>query len=100
MSIEVAEKPWLVKTAINWLETWMAGRPLRIFEWGAGGSTVWFAAHGCAVYTVEAKYEWFLAVNEACAACRPGHSSFRRTRLRASIPTQRPSTGWACRPTT
>jgi hypothetical protein len=70
MNIKVGEKPWLVKTAIAWLEGWVQPG-MRVFEWGAGGSTVWFAKKGCRVYTAEAKYEWFVAVNEALRDISP-----------------------------
>jgi predicted O-methyltransferase YrrM len=49
--------PWMSWGAIKYLESRV--RPAqRVFEWGGGGSTRFFAGRGCAVTTVESSPEW------------------------------------------
>src|SRR5262245_30740131 len=49
--------PWMSWQAIDYLE--IAIRPgMRVFEWGGGGSTIFFAEHGCHVTTVESSGVW------------------------------------------
>lgn len=52
-----AGEPWIVPDALTYLEgivepTW------EVFEWGAGGSTVWFAKHCSVVTTIEQSQKW------------------------------------------
>lgn len=49
--------PWLTYAAIAELRKLAAGR--RVFEFGAGTSTVWFAAHCREVVSIENNAEWF-----------------------------------------
>jgi hypothetical protein len=56
--------PWMSWRAIEYLRDEL--RPgLRVFEWGAGGSTVFFAERGCRVVTVESDFGWSNAVASA-----------------------------------
>jgi predicted O-methyltransferase YrrM len=49
--------PWLSWGAIDWLNTHL--KPgMRVFEWGGGGSTIFFASRGCSVVTVESNRYW------------------------------------------
>lgn len=55
--------PWLVKGAVAWMEAFL--RPeFRVFEWGSGGSTVWFAQRVAEVVTVEHQPKWAAALRE------------------------------------
>ena len=62
--------PWLPWTCIDWL-----GRNVKrgssVFEWGAGGSTVFFAALGCEVTTVESNAEWVRLIEDNIRTQRP-----------------------------
>ncbi|QSR85451.1 hypothetical protein [Methylacidimicrobium sp. B4] len=49
--------PWISYSCIDWLSRRL--RPgMKVFEFGGGGSTIFFAAHGCFVVTVENYPEW------------------------------------------
>jgi hypothetical protein len=49
--------PWWNRHAIRYLEGEL--RPgQRVFEWGSGGSTAWFASKGAQVTSVEHNQEW------------------------------------------
>jgi len=50
--------PWLNFALIAELDTWLARRPRRVFEWGAGGSTLYYAQRAVSVVTVEHDTEW------------------------------------------
>lgn len=51
-------QPWLTYGAIDFLRSRL--RPgMRVLEWGAGGSTLFFALAGCAVTSVETDRRWF-----------------------------------------
>lgn len=59
--------PWFSYAAIRWLEGHL--RPgMRVFEWGSGGSTVFFARHGARVVSVEDDPAWHGLVNGRLAA--------------------------------
>lgn len=50
-------QPWFSYRAIERLRSvLMPG--MQVFEWGGGGSTVFFASHGCQVTTVETDSGW------------------------------------------
>jgi predicted O-methyltransferase YrrM len=50
-------RPWLTYPAIEWLDkTDWAGK--RIFEWGGGGSTLYFIDRGAIVTTIEHDPDW------------------------------------------
>lgn len=54
--------PWISWKAIDFLQTYL--RPnLRVFEWGGGGSTLFFSRKGCHVTTVESNENWLHVIN-------------------------------------
>lgn len=44
---------------------------MRVFEYGGGGSTLFFLAHGCEVTSVEGSMDWAIAIRNAA---RPDES--------------------------
>lgn len=50
--------PWIVYEAIEWLESFLT-KEMQIFEWGSGGSTVFFAKRVQSVVTIEHDPEWY-----------------------------------------
>ncbi len=66
--------PWISWSCIDWLSRHL--RPgMRIFEFGGGGSTIFFAAHGCFVVTAENYPEWQEKIRERLAELSLSHSS-------------------------
>jgi hypothetical protein len=54
---------WIVFKAKTFLDRLM--RPgIRVFEYGAGGSTLYFLKHGCELISVEHHPEWFAKVQK------------------------------------
>jgi len=51
------DQPWLPEAMIVWLET-VVNENMRVFEWGAGGSTIWLAQRCQHVMSVETEKEW------------------------------------------
>jgi predicted O-methyltransferase YrrM len=49
--------PWMSYGAINYLDE-KVQRGWRVFEWGGGGSTIFFLERGCKVTTVESSVHW------------------------------------------
>jgi hypothetical protein len=50
-------RPWFAASAIAYLEDIL--RPgFSVFEWGAGGSSLWFEQQGCRVTTIEHDARW------------------------------------------
>ena len=49
--------PWIADGAVDYLRTHLTGDS-RIFEWGAGASTLWFVSHGATVTSYETEQEW------------------------------------------
>jgi len=60
-------RPWLTFTAIEWLEANLTPE-MRIFEYGSGGSTLFFASRVQDVVSVEHDPEWHARTGEAIAA--------------------------------
>ena len=50
--------PWIVPEAFAYLEG-LVKPAWRVFEWGAGGSTIWFAHNCTVVVTVENSERWY-----------------------------------------
>ncbi len=60
------ESPWMVFAAIDRMQRHL--RPgARVFEWGSGGSTLFFAKRAGEVVAVEHDEKWAAQVREACA---------------------------------
>lgn len=58
-----AALPWISWSCIHFLREQI--RPgLRVFEWGGGGSTIFFASAGCYVTTVESNRDWFKRITK------------------------------------
>ncbi len=57
--------PWMSWKAIDFLRTHLSPG-LRVFEWGGGGSTIFFADHGCHVTTVESSEFWKEVIQMRC----------------------------------
>jgi precorrin-6B methylase 2 len=52
--------PWWSFGAIDALTAFMGGRQgLRVYEYGAGSSTIWLARRGCTVFSVEHDPDWY-----------------------------------------
>jgi hypothetical protein len=55
LALAALDVPWWTYRAIDAVEAWLASRarPIRIFEYGSGASTLWLAARADEVCTVE-----------------------------------------------
>lgn len=62
----LAKRPWLVTRALPAIERHVNGA--RVFEYGAGMSTLWFTDKASAVVSVESNKEWAQRINDALAA--------------------------------
>lgn len=52
--------PWLAPDAIQQIELFLESRDQpRVFEWGAGGSTLFFAQHAKRVSSIEHDSKWY-----------------------------------------
>ena len=63
-STMVDEVPWLTYEALDFLNR-RVNKSLRVFEFGCGGSTVYFAKNAGEVVTVEHHAEWFRDMSAA-----------------------------------
>jgi len=55
--------PWMVYEAVSWLESYL--KPgMEVFEWGSGGSTLFFASRVHFVVTVEHDPNWYAIVSK------------------------------------
>lgn len=62
----VEDQPWLCFEAIERLGAWL--RPgMQVFEWGSGGSTLFFAERAASVRSVEHDRAWYEVVRERLA---------------------------------
>lgn len=50
--------PWMTYEAIAWLDSVLESN-MKVFEWGSGGSTFFFADRVQCVFTVEHDQDWF-----------------------------------------
>lgn len=64
VTISIGKKPWIVLEAIAFLETNVKPE-WETFEWGCGGSTLWFAGLTKQVTSVETNAEWAAATIQA-----------------------------------
>lgn len=56
-------RPWLTYRAAKWLDSYLEP-VMRVFEYGSGGSTVFFAQRSKKVVSVEHSPEWYQVVQE------------------------------------
>ncbi len=63
------ESPWMTFAAIAHIDRHLTalGGKARVFEWGSGGSTLFFARRAVEVTAVENDREWAETVRTACA---------------------------------
>lgn len=55
--------PWFTYPAIHFLDRRIK-KGMRIFEFGSGNSTLWFAEKGCTLTTFEHDFEWFISLKD------------------------------------
>jgi hypothetical protein len=63
-------QPWITFPAQQWLSRVVHGR-MRVFEYGSGGSTLYFAARVESLVSVEHDPEWFTLVDAELARSKP-----------------------------
>lgn len=57
-NLQMDDMPWLQPRAVDWMQQYLIARQARVFEWGAGGSTLWFARNTASVLSVEHSRQW------------------------------------------
>lgn len=60
------ELPWMTFAAAEFLSGWLQ-KDMNVFEWGSGGSTIFFAKHAARVTAVEHEEAWAAQVRTAIA---------------------------------
>lgn len=73
LGLTALDVPWWTYRAIDAVERWLADRtrPIRVFEWGPGASTVWLARRTDEVFSIEHVAE-FAAQLAPVLAAYPG----------------------------
>lgn len=61
-NLAMDDQPWLVDGAVQVMEEFLKTREARVLEWGAGGSTLWFAARAKYLVSLEHDSKWFMEV--------------------------------------
>jgi hypothetical protein len=59
-------KPWIPFEATNWLEHYLKPH-MQVFEYGSGGSTIFFAERVAEVFSIEHDQKWHTLVSRALA---------------------------------
>jgi hypothetical protein len=59
-------QPWIPFEAENWLQLYLKPQ-MKVFEYGSGGSTIFFAERVAEVFTVEHDKKWHSLVSRALA---------------------------------
>lgn len=59
--------PWFTYPAIAFIEEKLAQRPLKIFEYGSGNSTKWFASRVASIYSVENDSDFYVEMQPQLA---------------------------------
>jgi len=65
----VDEVPWMTYKTISWLENKLK-KNSKIFEWGSGGSTIFFSRRSKTVVSVEHNESWYSKLNTKIKAQR------------------------------
>jgi hypothetical protein len=60
-----SRRPWWNYHATAYVERMLPDRA-RVFEFGSGGSTLWFVDHGAEITSLEHSSDWAALVQEAC----------------------------------
>ncbi|HTQ06069.1 MAG TPA: hypothetical protein VMI54_19540 [Polyangiaceae bacterium] len=77
--------PWISWPCIDWLERQaLTGR--RVFEYGGGGSTLYFLARGCRVSTVENSEPWAARIRDTVGATLGTEALARLTLTLVAMP--------------
>jgi hypothetical protein len=68
--------PWIVFEAIDFLEDFLnrerqRGQTVRVFEYGSGGSTLFWLAHGAVVVSIEHDPQWYTRLRQRLDAASP-----------------------------
>ena len=58
------EQPWMTYAAAEFLSGWLR-KDMTVFEWGSGGSTIFFANHAKFVLAIEHEKAWAAQVRAA-----------------------------------
>ena len=58
------EQPWMTFAAAEFLRDWLR-KDMSVFEWGSGGSTIFFAKHAGRVMAIEHEEAWAVQVRAA-----------------------------------
>lgn len=61
----IRDLPWIPFAAARFIETTILTPESRVFEWGSGGSTVWWAKHSGFFVSVENRANWHAKVEAA-----------------------------------
>lgn len=56
--------PWIVYEAKKWLDSYL-GKDMTVFEWGSGGSTIYFSKKSKKIISIEHNKEWHAKVSAA-----------------------------------
>ena len=70
-----AHIPWVTFEAKEWLDGYLC-KNMAVFEWGTGGSTLYYAKHAGRVTSVEHNPEWHQAVQSALRHEQIGNSDY------------------------
>ncbi|OYW13043.1 MAG: hypothetical protein B7Z55_17520 [Planctomycetales bacterium 12-60-4] len=77
--------PWVTYPALSWLDQNVTST-MRVFEFGSGGSTLYFAERTAEVFSVEHDPEWHAAVCQALSAANLTNCHLQVTQATAAIP--------------
>ena len=67
------EQPWMTYAAAEFLSGWLR-KDMSVFEWGSGGSTIFFANHAKQVTAIEHEEAWAEQVRVAMAERKIGNA--------------------------
>lgn len=72
LAIAALGVPWWTYRAIDVVEAWLLARPrpIRVFEWGSGASTLWLAGRTDEVVSVEHHAGFAATIGPPLAECR------------------------------
>ena len=59
LDLELNPIPWYTYSSINFLNKRIK-KGMKVFEFGSGNSTIWFANKGCIVTSIEHDQKWYL----------------------------------------
>lgn len=60
--------PWINYNALKYLKK-IIKKNMIVFEYGSGGSTIFFASKSNFIFSVEHDYDWFVLVNKKISEC-------------------------------